>query len=56
MSKRAKKIEKAQKLVWASLKSHLPYTYGKTKDGTNKFHRKCVREYVELLKILSELY
>lgn len=52
---REKKVEEAMRLVWDSLQSHLPYTYGKANTKTTRFHKKCVREYALLLKILSEL-
>ena len=55
---RAKKIDRAIMLAWGSLHSHLTFTYRKyrvRKEGT-KFHQHCVREYAELIKILSELY
>ena len=49
-----KKIEKALRLTWDSLQSHLKYTRIKTTEGIG-FHKKCVKEYAETLKILSEL-
>jgi len=54
---REKKIERAIELIYDSLESHLPYTYGNIKEvkGTKKFHKKCIREYAEIIKILSEL-
>ena len=51
---REKKIEKAIRLTWDSLQSHLRYTQVKTSEGI-LFHKKCVKEYSELIKILSEL-
>lgn len=58
MKKRSKRIEKAMRIVWDSLQSHLPYTYKDSadKDATKDFHKKCVREYATVLKLLSELY
>lgn len=54
---RARKIERATKLVWDSMQSHLPYTHEDTGgNGNNEFHKKSVKEYAELLQILSELY
>ena len=50
-----KKIERAIKLVYDSLESHLKYTHIKTSEGI-LFHKKCVAEYAEIIKILSELY
>lgn len=51
-------IEKAIRIVWASLDTHLPATRGKIiKDvGGHAFHKKCVKEYADVIKILSELY
>lgn len=58
--KRAKKVVKAIEMVWSSLDSHLYFTYKRNKKARNnegtKFHQKCVREYAELIKLLSELY
>lgn len=53
--KRPQSIEKAIRITWASLESHLPYTHGKSPEGTD-FHRKCVKEYIALLVHLSNLY
>jgi hypothetical protein len=53
--KRAKEVEQAMRLAWASLESHLRYTHEKCPEG-NTFHKKCVKEYVQILKNLSELY
>jgi hypothetical protein len=54
-SQRSKEIERAMKLAWSSLESHLPYTYGRSSEGT-KFHIKCVKEYVQIIENLSNLY
>lgn len=51
---RAKKIEKLYRMIWSSLESHLPYTYDKYSD--RRFQKKCVKEYSEMFKILSDLY
>jgi hypothetical protein len=55
---RARKIDEAMRLVWASLETHLIYTHaGKLiRNETYDFHKKTVIEYVALLKLLSELY
>jgi len=53
--KRAKLIEKAIRLTWSSLESHLRYTHVKSSEG-DKFHRKCIREYAELIDAISQLY
>lgn len=52
---RAKKIERATRLIWESLESHLKYTHVKTSEG-RLFHKKCCRDYAELLQILADLY
>lgn len=54
-NKRAAKIDKAIRLAWESLESHLHWTHNKSSEGI-KFHRKCINEYAEIIKILSELY
>lgn len=61
---RAKKIDNAIRIVWDSLDSHLSGTHTLTTTqkkyveevGSNKFHQKCVKEYAEVIKVLSELY
>lgn len=58
---REQEIERAIRLIWDSLESHLAYTYEPLpkraeKDGeTNEFHKQCVREYAEVISILSNL-
>lgn len=54
--KKEQKIERALKLIWDSLQSHLEWTYKKDKSEDPKFHKQCVKEYAELIKIISELY
>jgi hypothetical protein len=54
-NERAKKIEQAIRLIWESLESHLYYTHAKSSEGI-RFHKRCVRDYAALIKILSELY
>ena len=53
---RAEKVERAIRLTWSSLESHLPYAAVEKDIEKPKFHKKCVREYSEIIKILSELY
>ena len=59
------KIEKIIQITFDSLDSHLPYTYDQQKcdncktkfcpcDDT-KFHKKCVKEYAEVIKLASDL-
>lgn len=52
---RARKVEKAMKLVWGSLESHLDGAYLPTPEG-KAFHKQCVREYAELMTLLVALY
>ena len=52
-TKRSKDIERALLLVWDSLESHLDATY---RGSDKKFHRQCVKEYAEVIHILSRLY
>lgn len=58
--KRAKNVERAMNLIWLSLKSHMGSggTYGKPikNVGNPAFHKRCIREYSEVIKLLSELY
>lgn len=61
-----KKIAKCMKLIWSSLESHLDDTHHPVIDtlkeqraknfiGGARFHRKCVREYAYIIRVLSEL-
>lgn len=53
-----KKIEKLMRMTWSSLESHLAFTYSKKLPSTyesNLFHVKCVKDYSEQIKLLSEL-
>jgi len=52
---KAKEIERGIRIIIDSLESHLPYCYGKSKDG-KKFHIGCVLEYAEAILILAKLY
>ena len=57
-SNRKQLIRRAMKLVWSSLDSHLPFIDKNPKsknDGTIRFQTQCVREYSELIFILSKL-
>lgn len=54
-AEKAKMIERAIKLAYDSLDSHLRYTYVKSSEG-QLFHKKCVVEYAEIISILSHLY
>lgn len=53
--KKEKKIERLIRLTWSSLESHLQYTHKKTSEGCG-FHKKCVKDYAETIKLLTELY
>lgn len=52
---RAKDVERAIRLTWESLESHLRYTHIRTTEG-EEFHQKCVKDYAELIKLLSNLF
>lgn len=52
---RAKLIEKIIRQTYSSLESHLKYTYRPSSEK-QKFHKDCVKEYVEIIKNASELY
>lgn len=58
--KKARRVEKAIKLTWSSLKSHLPWARTKQKGMPKKesprFHKKCVQEYADTIRHLSKLY
>jgi len=55
---RARKIARLIRMVFQSLDSHLPWTYGKeVKDtGNRAFHKKCVREYSQIIRDIADLY
>lgn len=55
---RARKIDRAMMLTISSLKSHLYYTHdGELARGEDyEFHKRCVKEYCELIKLLGDLY
>ena len=56
--RKAKDVERALRLTWSSLESHLRHTHGK-KDcrrcDDKRFHRQCVKEYAELIAIIGRL-
>lgn len=60
---REEKITKVIEIISDSLASHLDYAHQtETKKasllkahGSKKFHQKCVKEYAEAIKLLSEL-
>lgn len=54
-SDRAKLIEEAVRMVYDSLESHLPWTHRISSEG-EKFHKKCVKEYVRIIEVLAQLY
>lgn len=60
LQKKARRVEKAIKLTWSSLKSHLPWARTKQKGMPKKesprFHKKCVVEYANTIRHLSKLY
>ena len=60
--KNDEQIVKAIRLTWSSLESHLKWTYApidkhcrEVEEEDNDFHKKCVKEYAEIIKILSDL-
>lgn len=54
-SQNHKDIEKAIKLAYSSLMSHLPWTYLRSSEGTN-FHCSAIREYAQIILTLSNQY
>lgn len=52
---RAKVIDKIIRQTWSSLESHLRYTHRHSSEGKS-FHKKCVKEYVEIMNNVSKLY
>ena len=59
--RRRKYIKHAMKSTWSSLKSHLGWAYTEERNKklgkkNRKFDIKCVREYVDTMKLLSKLY
>lgn len=52
---RAKKIDRLMRLTWSSLETHLKYTHVSSSEG-KAFHRRCVKDYAETMKLISELY
>lgn len=54
---RSKVVAGLIRSVWASLDSHLDYVHKKVpKPESNKFHRKCVKEYTKMILELTRLY
>lgn len=61
---RAKKIDRGMRLVYDSLQSHLEDTHTPSSGskkyadtvGDKNFHKKCVKEYAEVIGILADLY
>jgi hypothetical protein len=55
---RAKTIRKLISLVYDSLDSHLEYTYESDEGvkASKRFHKKCVKEYAEIINLLTRLY
>ena len=57
--KRAKGIEKAIRLTWESLESHLEWTYKKIPKRcgeTHDFHKQAVRDYAKVIDRLAHLF
>lgn len=62
-NQRAHLVEKGIYIAWESLETHLECTHksseGMTKEEIHEeqeHHKRSVREYAELIKILSQLY
>lgn len=55
---KAKEIERAIRLAFSSLESHLQYTHGGrlVRNEDREFHKNCIKEYADIIKVLSELY
>lgn len=62
-TKSRRKIARAIRLVWESLDSHIDASIGTVHKnpccnravGSPSFHKKCVREYIDVLDALTEL-
>jgi len=59
---KGEEIVKAIRDIWSSLDSHLDYTHSPVKQksfrkihGGKRFHKQCVKEYAEILLVLSKL-
>ena len=52
---RAKSIERIIRQTWSSLESHLRWTSRHSAEGKN-FHKKCVKEYVDIIQEVVKLY
>ena len=61
MEDKTEKIARAMDIINDSIRTHLGYTYGaipvamKRRGESNAFHKKCVREYLEVLNTLAEM-
>ena len=55
---KAQEIDKAIRLAWSSLESHLPYTHSGSmiRGEDHEFHKNCIKEYAEIISVLSKLY
>ncbi len=53
---RAKAVDKAIRLTWESLESHLHWTRHKDKQTGSGFHKNCVKDYAKTIKLISKLY
>jgi heme-degrading monooxygenase HmoA len=48
-------LAEAIRIVWDSLESHLDWTHGE-EEAVKDFHKECVKEYVQLMQLLTNLY
>ena len=59
-AQRARVIARLIRLIYNSLESHIALTHGSVRnkglDGRNAFHKRCVREYAEMIKMITSLY
>lgn len=55
---RAKKISRAIDLICDSIISHTDYCHGHVQKihGKRSFHKKTIREYIEVLDVLASMY
>ena len=48
-------LDRLMRLIWESLESHLEWTHESSEEG-QAFHRKCVKDYSEMIRLVSDLY
>lgn len=62
-TERARAVEKGIRIAWESLETHLDRAYEKSDELTHEelveeheHHKRSVRDYADLIKILASLY